>query len=216
MFKPVLFVGALLTFAGPAVAAPVISFTQGGSSPGPNQTVVYDFDNTTPASLVLGPLVQIKTPPADGAGAPPASSTFPGPAYLSVLGGGSANILFDGFAKAFSFDWGSVDAYNTLTLFTTDGPDVVIPGSDFATPANGNQSAPSTNGRFNAIGTGTTKFTGFKLSSSANSFEIDNVALAGVPEPSVWAFMILGFGAVGGTMRRRAKVAVKGARARLA
>ena len=32
---------------------------------------------------------------------------------------------------------------------------------------------------------------------------------AGVPEPATWALMILGFGAVGGALRRRAKAAVR-------
>ena len=32
---------------------------------------------------------------------------------------------------------------------------------------------------------------------------------AGVPEPATWALMILGFGAIGGAMRRRAKTAVR-------
>ena len=31
-------------------------------------------------------------------------------------------------------------------------------------------------------------------------------AVAGVPEPTTWALMVLGFGAIGGAMRRRAKV----------
>jgi hypothetical protein len=32
---------------------------------------------------------------------------------------------------------------------------------------------------------------------------VDNISLSGVPEPATWALMILGFGAVGGAMRRR-------------
>jgi choice-of-anchor C domain-containing protein len=32
---------------------------------------------------------------------------------------------------------------------------------------------------------------------------LDNVGIAAVPEPATWALMILGFGAVGGAMRRR-------------
>ena len=35
------------------------------------------------------------------------------------------------------------------------------------------------------------------------------ISFAGVPEPAVWAFMILGFGAVGGGMRRREKMVVR-------
>jgi hypothetical protein len=43
--------------------------------------------------------------------------------------------------------------------------------------------------------------------SSASPFQIDNVRLtaatAAVPEPSTWALMLIGFGAVGSSMRRR-------------
>jgi hypothetical protein len=35
------------------------------------------------------------------------------------------------------------------------------------------------------------------------------LSAAGVPEPATWALMIMGFGAVGGAMRRRQSVAVK-------
>ena len=46
---------------------------------------------------------------------------------------------------------------------------------------------------------------GFQMSSGQNAFEIDNIALTtgGVPEPSTWAMMLLGFGAIGFTIRRR-------------
>lgn len=45
-------------------------------------------------------------------------------------------------------------------------------------------------------------------------FVLDNVVLDGaigsaVPEPAAWAFMILGFGAIGGAMRRQRKASVK-------
>lgn len=38
---------------------------------------------------------------------------------------------------------------------------------------------------------------------------VDNISLAGVPEPATWALMILGMGAVGGAMRRRQSVSAK-------
>ncbi len=43
------------------------------------------------------------------------------------------------------------------------------------------------------------------FSSGQNSFEFDNIA-AGVPEPATWALMILGFGAVGATIRSQRRV----------
>ncbi|MBB5686265.1 PEPxxWA-CTERM sorting domain-containing protein [Sphingobium boeckii] len=40
------------------------------------------------------------------------------------------------------------------------------------------------------------------------SVQLTGNAVAPVPEPATWAMMIIGFGAVGGVMRRRAKVTV--------
>ena len=58
--------------------------------------------------------------------------------------------------------------------------------------------------QFKFIATGTTA----NLTFSATKFDafgpaLDNVSLGGVPEPSTWALMIVGFGVVGGAMRRR-------------
>lgn len=56
-----------------------------------------------------------------------------------------------------------------------------------------------------------TAFSDIRLSAgqgfgSAETYHLDNVSFgtlaAGVPEPSMWAFMILGFGAIGAAMRR--------------
>ena len=57
---------------------------------------------------------------------------------------------------------------------------------------------------FQFIATGTSA----NLTFSATKFNpfgpaIDNVSLGGVPEPTTWALMIVGFGVVGGAMRRR-------------
>jgi hypothetical protein len=43
------------------------------------------------------------------------------------------------------------------------------------------------------------------FSSTQNSFEFDNVAVAGAPEPSTWAMMLLGFSALGFAGYRKAK-----------
>jgi hypothetical protein len=197
-----------MALASPAYAATTVTFTPGGSAPANGQTVVYDFDTSVPTSLVTGPLVQIKSGPADGNGAAPANSLVPGTNYLSVLGGGLASILFNGPVSAFSFDWGSLDTYNTLTILPLGENSIVIPGTTFTnTPANGNQTAPGTNGLLSVVGTGGTLFLGFELASTANSFEIDNVAAVAasgaVPEPTAWAMMIVGIGAIGFGMRRR-------------
>ncbi len=186
-----------------ATAAPVISFGPGASSPGNGYSVINTFDN---ANGITGNNFQIKTPPSDGNGAPPANSVPSGTSYLSVLGGGHANISFESPVRAIQFDWGSLDRYNTLIIHTVGGDKSVVPGTDFANPANGDQHAALTNGLFSAVGSNKDRITGITLESSSNSFEIDNLAVSGVPEPASWAMMIGGFGIVGGSMRARRSV----------
>lgn len=192
---------AILASAAPASAAVVFSFTPGAASPGVGYTVINTFDT---AVGITGSDFLIKTPPADSDGAPPANSTPPGTPYLSVLGGGSATITFASAVAGFQFDWGSIDGYNTLQINSTGGNPIIIPGTDFTTPANGNQVADGTNGLFTVWGDEGEMFTSFTLTSSGNSFEIDNLAVPGVvPEPTSWALMILGFGSAGAMLRRR-------------
>lgn len=191
--------------AAPASAAVVLTFTPGASSPSVGYTVINTFAN---AVGITGAGFQIKTPPADGDGAPPANSVPSGTSYLSVLGGGSATIGL-GLASAFQFDWGSIDAYNTLTILSNMGSQMVIPGSTFTNPANGNQVSSGTNGLFTVTGTAGELFTGITLTSSSNSFEIDNLAVqAAVPESATWMMMIFGFGIAGYSMRNRRRLSI--------
>ena len=190
---------ASTAYANVANAAVEISFDAGLATPAPGYTVVDTFDT---ADGLTGSLYQIKVPPADGNGAPPANSFPAGTPYLSVLGGGSATYTFANPVSGFQFDWGSIDAYNTLTIHGS-GNTIIIPGSNFINPANGNQTAPGTNGRFTVTGTAGELFTGVTFASSGNSFEVDNLAVqSAVPEPATWALMLLGFGGVGFALRR--------------
>jgi hypothetical protein len=184
--------------ASSANAAVVFTFIPGGASPTDGFTVVDAFDT---ADGLTGSNFQIKVPPADGNGAPPANSVPAGTAYLSVLGGGSATYAFTGDVSAFEFDWGSVDSYNTLTITSTGADPIVVPGLSFPNAANGNQVDPGTNGLFRVVGTEGERFTSVTFASSQNSFEVDNLAVGGVPEPASWALMILGFGGAGAVLR---------------
>jgi hypothetical protein len=201
-----------LALATPASATVFFSFEAGAATPGGGYTVIDNFDTLAGVAVsgVAGQ-VQIKVPPSDSSGAPPANSSPAGTAYLSVLAGGIANIALAN-VSAFQFDWGSIDTYNTLTIFTNFGFGTVIPGtmsSTFVNPANGDQVSPGTNGRFTVFSDSPGEyFTGIQLESSTNSFEIDNLAIATVPEPATWAMMILGFGAAGSLIRRRRAMAL--------
>jgi hypothetical protein len=184
--------------ASSANAAIVFTFLPGGASPADGFTLVNTFDN---ADGLTGSNFQIKVPPADGEGAPPANSLPSGTAYLSVLGGGSATYAFSGDVSAFEFDWGSVDSYNTLTINSTGADPIVVPGLSFANAANGDQVSAGTNGLFRVVGTEGEHFNSVTFSSSSNSFEVDNLAVGGVPEPASWALMIVGFGGAGAVLR---------------
>ena len=189
-----------LMAAGSSSAAVVFSFEPGAATPDTGYTVINTFDDATG---ITGVNFQIKVPPSDGNGATPANSVPAGTPYLSVLGGGIANISLGGLFTGLQFDWGSIDSYNTLTIHSTGGDLIVVPGSNFPNQANGDQFAPGTNGRFTIAGNAGERFTGITLASGQNSFEVDNLAVGGVPEPASWAMMIIGFGAAGSVIRRR-------------
>jgi hypothetical protein len=192
--------------ASSANAAVDIHFDGGLATPAAGYTIVDTFDT---ADGLTGSNFQIKVPPADGNGAPPANSVPSGTPYLSVLAGGSATYTFAAPVSSFQFDWGSIDAYNTLTINGTSQA-IIVPGSNFINPANGDQIAAGTNGRFTVTGTAGELFTSVTFSSTGNSFEVDNLAVGGaVPEPATWAMMMLGFGGLGFAMRRKPKAAMR-------
>ena len=182
----------------PAQAATFL-FNAGQSAPGAGYTVINQFD-TLAGITSTNALIQSAT---NSSGAAPEFALFGSTSYLSVLAGGTATINFAA-TNSVRFDWGSVDTYNTLTVLLSGGNSLVItPGGNFSNDANGNQIQPSTNGLFTINAGMNESIVGLKLQSSSNSFEIDNLSVAAVPEPATWAMMFGGLGLVGGLMRRR-------------
>jgi hypothetical protein len=121
--------------------------------------------------------------------------------YLAILGGKSETISFSSLMNYFGLYIGSLDTYNSFKFVNTnDSSSVTVTGSQIIPLlANGDQFSSSSN-RY-------VTFTGFSfnqvvLSSTGNSLEVDNIT-AGVPEPSTWAMMILGFLGVGFVAYRR-------------
>lgn len=192
---------AIVGFAPSANATVSFSFDPGLASPSAGFTVVNRFDN---ANGLVGSGYQILLPPANGNGAPPANSFPSGTSYLSVLGNGYVTYTFAAPVAAFQFDWGSIDTYNTLVVGGSN-PITIIPGVNFHNPANGNQAWSQTNGRFTVFGTAGETFTSVTFRSSTNSFEVDNLAVRAVPEPTTWAMMLLGVGMIGFALRGRRK-----------
>ena len=199
-------VAALTVAAASAASAAVtFSFTDGPAhSPGAGYTVIDTFDF---GFGITGSGYQVAAT-YDSNGAPPANSVPFDTSYLSVLGGGNATISFAALTShpvtAFEFDWGSVDTYNHLVIHSSAGDITVTPPNlNFVTPANGDQHADVTNGLFMVSGDAGETFSGITLTSGTNSFEIDNLAITGVPEPTTWAMMLVGLGALGGALRSR-------------
>lgn len=129
-----------------------------------------------------------------------------GSRYLAVNAGGSATLTSSiGFRSASLF-LGSADPFNTIQVLSTAGAVLgTFTGSQLFPGANGNQDLSATNGRvfFNAEA-GEAAIGGFRFLSSQNALEVDNVSFtAAVPEPATWAMMLMGFAAVGYSMRRR-------------
>lgn len=177
-----------------AAKADVISVVVAGPSQDTNIGANFNSQNvgpiTSPFSIGdwtfnAGPNSEINVL-SSGTGAQPFQTTGN---YLSVLGGGTENVTFSA-RTSFSFFWGSIDSYNTITL--SDG--VSYTGTQIANmfggAANGCQTLTDCNRYVTFTDTGGT-LTGFSLSSAQNSFEITNISA--VPEPATWAMMILGF-----------------------
>lgn len=121
--------------------------------------------------------------------------------YLTITAGGYVDVSFIKGLNEFSFDWGSRDTYNKLTIFTTSGSTVVVPA-----PGSGNQGAADHNGYFRVKTAPGEEITRLLFETGQNSFEIDNFAGSVVPEPATWAMMITGFGLAGVAIRRRRSV----------
>ena len=97
-------------------------------------------------------------------------------------------------------DWGTTPAAIDNCLAIGDAFDVTLSGGQLS---GGNTSQDWNWGARVNFDFAGAKVNQIILSSSQNSFEADNFAVAGVPEPATWAMMIMGFGAVGAMVRRR-------------
>ena len=106
--------------------------------------------------------------------------------YLTT-GTGQVILTFGASEKYIGLLWGSVDAYNSLLLYNGNSLVATITGSDVTNSANGDQGA---SGTFYVNINSTVAFNKVIATSTANSFEFDNVAynpntvVVGVPEPS--------------------------------
>ena len=184
-----------------ASAAPVITFSQGMGGNAAGTTVFQNFDGFAAGSRI-STFTDVYAV-SNSKGAEPAFGSTGN--FAAILGGGTYSVMFDA-SSVFSFVLGSLDRYNKLTLSFSDGTSRVYNGGEIigggSYPA-GNQASPGSNGLVTIKAIGSQFLTGATFQSQTNSFEIDNMAISAVPEPSTWAFMTLGLGVIGATVRRR-------------
>ena len=147
---------------------------------------------TTDGNVAVGTNVNVNAAPA-------------GDASHYLWGVGGATITFANAVTSFDIYWGSIDGNgnnnNSLVLNvasdTITGDDLVSMG---LTNGAGNQFDIFDNQWFRI--SDTNPFTSFTASSTANAFEFDMAGpsvtqTSGVPEPSTWAMMLIGFAGLG-------------------
>lgn len=195
---------SLSCWAGSAQAATTITFDPLGLQ-ALGTTVYQTFDTAaTPVGSSIGTNAFVFSSTGAGAGTAVTPAVGSTGNFGAVLAGGSFTTTFALPTSVFSFVLGSLDSYNSLLLRYADGSTTTLFGNAIAglptlnTKPSGTVSYTVTSGPL---------LTGATFGSAVNSFEFDNLSTA-VPEPAAWGMMILGFGLVGGAMRRRSAVKV--------
>ena len=204
---------AIVLMAASASPAYAVTFvTTPGSAAtfaAPSGGATVDFNGALPMGVSLtGAGFSLVSGSSGNMYAQPAFSD--GSRYLAVLGGGTATLASTVGYSGVSLFLGSLDSFNTIDVLSVGGALLgSFTGSLLAlTGAHGSQTLPASNARVTfANVAGEAAIGGLRLSSGQNALEADNVAFTNaVPEPATWAMMLIGFGAVGYSMRRRRDV----------
>ena len=212
MINYALLAGAALFAATAANATTTITFDDGIGNLQPGEVSYADF-NTLPTSGTITAGINFAFLTGSGPqGAQPATGDQ-GDRYLSVgtfLPSGFATFDFTaqagGGVRQLGMDYGSADTYNSFVLHLSDGTIETYTGTDAIVNgvANGNQSSTVTNGRLTFRPDGGLYITSIDLRSTGQALEADNFGvIAAVPEPATWGMMLLGFGVMGVSLRRR-------------
>ena len=199
----------LFAFAAVA-AAPASALTyfavDGAPDPGVSgaYSIVIDFEGALPTGYSLSGSYGIVSATIPGQHAQPAPNTDTDRYFYvsSALPTNNATLLTPDL-RGISFYWGSIDTHNMVEVLGAGGSILAsITGLDVSV-AGGNQGLPQTNRRVFIEAGANEVITGLRFSATGVAFELDDIAVAGVPEPATWAMLILGFGLVGFAARRR-------------
>ncbi len=202
---------AWLALAGAAGAAPLVTLTQGPEDPQYFASEAAGQNNFTLAgitwTLVSGVAHTDKGTTPGQFAAPLGMGNDPvtGTTYFGVEGGGAEMATWATPQTSLSIYWGSIDGdvgetiNNSLAItvdgYTLTGEDLVALGA----LGQGNETDPRDNQLVTI--TGLAPFTQVEFASTGNAFEF--TLGSGVPEPSTWAMMALGFVGLGYAAFRR-------------
>jgi hypothetical protein len=201
--KLALAAAAAIAVSGPAFAATLVA-TPGSGSYVPSGSV-YDFNTGTRHQggyVSSGSVSNVQAEPLGNTGDYwvnyPDGHGYTEPGIFDVTG-----------LKTLSFIWGSVDPSNVLSLFDTSGNFVQSwSGNDLLGDTSGSPTNPNGNPLIKLVFGSANEAGHLEFSTNQIAFETGTFSL-GVPEPGTWALMILGFGLVGGALRRRQRQSVR-------
>ena len=200
-------VSSVFGVVGSTIAAPTITYDYAYDATNDVLTTPYSgmlvetFDSPMPAgwartggAIVSGSVSGEYAAPYNSGvmTAPDATNYLTVP--VSPAPSGSASFTFGDTHDYLGLFWGSMDSYNTIDFLNNNFLVASYTGDDLTNPADGNQSAPSTNVYVNFLNMPV--FDEVVFSSSQYAFEIDNVAVGTTPAtvPAPGALVLAGLG----------------------
>lgn len=172
-----------------------------GYTSGPGQ-LLYDFESGTAPAALSGDFTIEPIPSLTSTSAAPAGDTSQ--YYLSVpnpLSSGAAILTFSQEMSYLGLYWGSIDEYQHIDFYNNGILDTTVTGGMVGTPANGDQFQGGQN-----LYVGISDIPAFDkvvFTSNGYAFEIDNIAVAPVPEPATMLLFGTGVVSLIGIVRRK-------------
>lgn len=212
MIKKLISAATLALLAAGSAQAVTVTSVFGAPDPGvgPGASVLVDFNGPLPDGYSLTGAFGFGNGTSSAAAAP-AGVTSQYLIVSSAISNGIATLTTAFDLSQLSFYWGSIDDYNSVQILGAGGVVLLDVNGIGLPPANGDQSLPATNRRVFFTAENEEVITGVRFQSTDIAFEIDDLGgiaaddgmSGGVPEPATWAMMLVGFGMVGASVRRK-------------